>query len=258
MGELVRKSGQTLWLQVGEAIGAGIASGEWRPGERLPPEPALMARFGVGRHTVRQAMAMLEHRGVVRIEQGRGTFAHDGVVDYALSSRTRFSQNLLEQGREPSARSLGASELRAPEHVARHLNLRRGARVYSIVRLSSADGVVLSVGEVFYPARRFPGMPEKRRRRSDVTSVYAEYGITDYVRLQTFITAREATPEEARLLRQPRSAPVIVTRKVDADLAGVPIAYAETVWAAERVQFSIDNSRREPARRRKRSRQPAG
>jgi GntR family phosphonate transport system transcriptional regulator len=244
-----------LWQQIGEAIAAEIARGEHGPGDQLPPEPELMARFGVSRATVRRAMFELEAQGLVRVQQGRGTFVHEyGRINYPISERTRFSQNLIEQGREPSAHTVREGQIAAPRHVAEALRLPRNEAVHHLVRLSAVDGAPVSIGDVYYPVRRFPDMPARRRSRSDVTSVYAEYGIDDYVRLETFLTARLPTPEEARALNQPRSRPVVVVRKIDADLRGVPIAYAETVWAGERVQFSIKSPALAAARSGSRSR----
>jgi DNA-binding FadR family transcriptional regulator len=51
-----------------------IVSGRWALGERIPTEPALVAEFGVGRNTVREALQSLVHAGLLRREQGRGTF----------------------------------------------------------------------------------------------------------------------------------------------------------------------------------------
>jgi GntR family phosphonate transport system transcriptional regulator len=243
MTDLRRRSGAALWQQIEEVLADEIVGGEHRHDHRLPTEPELMERFGVSRATVRRAMSQLEARGLVRVEQGRGTFVHnDGVIDYRLSERTRFSQSLIEQGREPSALTLRDDKMPATDVVAQALRLPPGEPVHRIVRLSSVDDVPVSVGDAYYPCRRFPDMPKRRRTRSDVTSIYAEYGIADYIRLQTFITTRMPTSEEARTLCQPRSFPVIVVRKIDTDMSGVPIAYAETVWAGARVQFSIDNS----------------
>ncbi|NED61588.1 FadR family transcriptional regulator, partial [Streptomyces sp. SID10244] len=42
-----------------------IRSGEWAVGERIPPEPALVALFGVGRNTIREAVRALEHAGML-------------------------------------------------------------------------------------------------------------------------------------------------------------------------------------------------
>lgn len=51
-----------------------IASGQYQIGEKLPSEPELMQQFGVGRSTVREAIRILANTGLVRVQQGLGTF----------------------------------------------------------------------------------------------------------------------------------------------------------------------------------------
>ncbi|NNU80850.1 FadR family transcriptional regulator [Halovulum dunhuangense] len=48
--------------------------GDWAPGERLPPERTLAARLGVGRSSLRKALAELERQGRIRRHVGQGTF----------------------------------------------------------------------------------------------------------------------------------------------------------------------------------------
>ncbi|MFW5498243.1 MULTISPECIES: FadR/GntR family transcriptional regulator [unclassified Maridesulfovibrio] len=50
-----------------------ISKGELRPGDRLPPEPQLMERFGVGRSSIREAIGALELLGVLSVRPGQGT-----------------------------------------------------------------------------------------------------------------------------------------------------------------------------------------
>lgn len=47
-----------------------IAAGELRPGDRLPSERDLVARFGVARSSVREALRVLESRDLVRSRPG--------------------------------------------------------------------------------------------------------------------------------------------------------------------------------------------
>ena len=236
-----RKRGVSpLWEQIADTLAKEIAAGRSRPGSQLPPEPELISRFGVGRHTVRQAMAELENRGLVRIEQGRGTFVHDEILDYAISRRTRFSANILGQGREPGETALGACEVPATAEVAGELRLRPEEMVHRIDTVSRADGVVVSVSTMYYPVRRFPGLGERRRREQSNTVVFASYGIADYVRLITYITARLPTEAEARLMHQPKTRPVLVTTKVDTDLDGAPICFSVVLWVSDRVRLVVD------------------
>ncbi|MGY5807805.1 phosphonate metabolism transcriptional regulator PhnF [Rhizobium sp. LEGMi198b] len=240
METIDRKSGSALWHQIGEILAADIATGTFAPGAKLPTEPELMQRFGVSRFTVRQALGHLEQRGLVRAEQGRGTFVHRGALDYRLSKKTRFSQNLIEQGFEPGGELLIHEVVPASERVAARLRLALGAPVIHRRGVMTADGVPVELGDTYYPADRFPDFDKARLQYQTITAALASYGVHDYVRLSTEIEARMPNAEEARLLRQPKSTPVLVVLKVDVDNDGAPITYSETLWSAERVTFNVD------------------
>jgi DNA-binding FadR family transcriptional regulator len=63
-----------LYRQIADQIEGLIASGEFAPGERLPPERDLAAKLGVSRATVREAMIALELAGLVDIRTGSGIY----------------------------------------------------------------------------------------------------------------------------------------------------------------------------------------
>lgn len=76
-----------------------IEAGEWRPGDRLPTMPQLAREFGTSVTAVREALRVLETRGVVSIEHGRGIFLrHDPVLaaDPAGKLRELTSSSLLQ------------------------------------------------------------------------------------------------------------------------------------------------------------------
>ena len=94
---LPRVAGVPLWRQVETALTQAIRSGKALPGTQLPTEFTLAAHFAVNRHTIRRALAELEAASLIRVERGRGTFVHENVIDYQVSRRTRFSENIRRQ-----------------------------------------------------------------------------------------------------------------------------------------------------------------
>ncbi len=236
---VTRKEGRSLWQQIEQALAAEIDAGTLRLGDRLPTEPRLMQRFGVSRFTVRQAIASLERRGLVRAEQGRGTFVHRDVLTYPISRRTRFSRNLIEQGFDPGGTVLLQQVVAADDAVAAALHLPSGAPVAHLRGIGTANGTPIDLASIYVPADRFPDFPNVRSRHATTTATFAAYGIADYVRASTTIETRMPTADEARTLRQPDSAPVLVVTRVDADTAGVPILFGHAVWSGERVVFEL-------------------
>ncbi|MEO8884271.1 MAG: GntR family transcriptional regulator, partial [Devosia sp.] len=69
--------GVALWRQIADAIRLDIVGGKLNEGDKLAGELPLAERFGVNRHTVRRALAVLAEEGVVRAEHGRGTFVNE-------------------------------------------------------------------------------------------------------------------------------------------------------------------------------------
>ena len=97
MTTLQRRTGIALWRQVADQIRQVVLSG-MVANERLPAEAELATRFGVNRHTVRAAIAALEKEGILRAEQGRGTFLNESKrLRYPIGQRTRFSSGLQSQ-----------------------------------------------------------------------------------------------------------------------------------------------------------------
>jgi GntR family transcriptional regulator, phosphonate transport system regulatory protein len=238
---LHRQDGVALWRKVETALAEEIGRLP-RDGERrLPTERELALRFGVNRHTIRQAVRALAGRGLVRTARGRGMFAADVLVDYPLGPRTRFSANLLAQDRAPSRRRLGCSVETADPVVARMLDLPEHSLVATIETLGLADGVPLCLSSLHLAAERFPGVEERLDDWPTVTSLLAGYGVADYRRRGTRVHARLPEAAEAALLRQTAVAPVLVTEALDVDANGRPLSFSVTRWAGDRVQFTVGN-----------------
>src|SRR5512145_2388031 len=72
-------SGKRVFEEIYEQIRELIFSKTLKPGDKLPGERELAARFGSGRISVREALRMLEQSGIITIKQGSegGAFVTD-------------------------------------------------------------------------------------------------------------------------------------------------------------------------------------
>ncbi|WP_053370419.1 FadR/GntR family transcriptional regulator [Cellulosimicrobium cellulans] len=109
-----------------------VVSGRWPVGERIPTEVALVAEFGIGRNTVREALQSLVHAGLLRREQGRGTFVISrseltGTLERQLAGGSRRHYLELRLALDSTAASLAAaSRTDADVTLLRELRDRRG------------------------------------------------------------------------------------------------------------------------------------
>jgi GntR family phosphonate transport system transcriptional regulator len=232
--------GVALWRRIADAIRLDIVGGKLASGDRLPGEVELAQRFAANRHTVRRALAVLQAEGVVRAEQGRGTFVDAARrLHYRIGKRTRFSEGLAGQAKETHGTLLSSRLENASATIARELALRPGAKVVRLETLSFADGRPLSRASNWLAYKDFPEIAEHYAETGSLTAALARSGIVDYSRLSTRISARHAMPDETELLRLAPGAILLVSEAVDADPDGRPIKYALSRFPAERMELVV-------------------
>lgn len=233
--------GRESWRQIRDDIAGRIARGELQPGSRLPVEPELCREFGVGRHSVRRAIHALALEGKLRVVQGNGTFIQNApLIEYHIGRRTRFRQNLMRQGLMPSGEHISNDIQPLPAAVAEAMELEPATPAHRLMRRGLADGAPISLGVSWHPVLPFPDLGVRRATGESVSDIYRDHGITDYFRKRTTIYTRRPETEEATLLGQHPESPVLVVTKADVTATEEVIGYSETVWAGDRVKFTLD------------------
>ncbi len=238
---LDRGQGMTLWRQIAARLEAEITQGIRQAGDRLPTEAVLSAQLQVNRHTVRRALEALVARGLVRVEQGRGSFVAEDVVDYPLAGRTRFSETIRRQNRDPQGSMLSLEEVPADPQVAEALGLAPGRLVLRAVRLSTASGRPVIIGAHHFPLPRFAALAALLRANPSFSAGLAACGVPDYRRRVTRVSARMPSAEEARLLQQARTRPVLTTEALNVDAEGRPVDFTQGCYAAGRMQLVVES-----------------
>lgn len=114
----------SLSQRVVEALSDRIATGQLKPNERVPTEPALMQEFGVSRSVVREAISRLQAAGLLRTQQGVGSFVlapkvSNPLLPEAAPAELKVQQKLamleLRLSLEPEAAALAAQRRTAEQ-----------------------------------------------------------------------------------------------------------------------------------------------
>ena len=234
-------SGVALWRQVADGIERSIADGTFAAGEKLPGETEIAETYRVNRHTVRRALAALAERGLVRAERGSGTYVEARRLAYPLRSRTRFSEIVGAGGHEPRGQLIDASTDVATRELARELGLKTGAALIRIEALRFADRTPICVSTTWLAADRFPDAGRVFAKLRSMTGLLAHYGINDYRRASTRISAAIAEATDAARLDLALGRPILVVDSTDVDTNGSPLVTKRSRFAAERVEFLVEN-----------------
>jgi GntR family transcriptional regulator len=150
-----------LYRQIKALITQGLESGEWKPGEIIPSEVELAARYGVSQGTVRKSIDELAADNLLVRRQGKGTFVATHNEDRV---QFRFLRLLPDDGdvHPHVSRLLECRRLRAPAEIARQLDLKPADPVVCIKRLLQFDGVTTVFDEIWLPGAIFRGLTAER------------------------------------------------------------------------------------------------
>jgi GntR family phosphonate transport system transcriptional regulator len=233
--------GVALWRQVADGIERNIADGTYVSGEKLPGENEIADIYRVNRHTVRRALATLAERGIVRAERGSGTYVEAPRLAYPLRSRTRFSEIVGAGGREPGGQLIGSAIEPATRELARHLALKAGAPLLRLDVLRFADKTPICVATNWLPAARFSEAAKLYEKMRSMTKLLAHYGVRDYRRQSTRVTAGIVNASDAVQLGLTLGRPVLIVDSTDVEADGTPLLTSRSRFAAERVEFVVEN-----------------
>ena len=132
-----------LYRQLENIALSAIRSGALRPGDLLPSEGELCARYGLSRSTVRQAFAGLEEKDLVLRRRGLGSFVAEPKVSRNLDDLYSFTSQLRGMGYTTSSQVLELAPLALDTETARGTGLAAGTPVWRICRLRLANGLPL-------------------------------------------------------------------------------------------------------------------
>jgi len=207
-----------LYQQIKGLILQSLQTGEWKPGEGIPSEMELAARYRVSQGTVRKAIDELANGNLLVRRQGKGTF----VATHAEQQvQYRFLKLLPDQGdpksEGPAQRTIvDCKRLRANADIGRALALRTGDAVLQVRRVLSFAGSPTILEDLWLPGNPFKGLTAERLSDYD-GPMYAlfetEFGVR-MVRAEERIKAVVPDAAQCKLLEIKSHTPLLSVERV--------------------------------------------
>ncbi len=233
---------QPLYLQIKTLVEAALERGEWRPGEAIPSEMLLAARFGVSQGTVRKAINALAAGNLVVRRQGKGTFVATHTEEKA--SNFRFLRIRRDDGEEvhPVSRLVDVRRAKAGIEIARVLDLKPGAPVIVLRRVLEYAGEPVLFDEITLPAPLFRGLSKAKLdayRGSMYSYFETQFGVR-MLRAQERLKAVPADRYAAALLEVEPGAPLLAVERVTYTYGERPVEHRRGLCVTRRHHYAND------------------
>ena len=213
-----------LYQQIKALLVRSLQGGEWKPGEAIPSELELAARFRVSQGTVRKAIDELATENLLVRRQGKGTY----VATHAEEQiQYRFLRLMPDEGPVTgmARHFLDCRRMRPPAAVARALGLAGGEPTLLVRRTLWRNGEPVVLDEIWLPALMFKGLTAERLSEYE-GPMYGlfetEFGVR-MIRAEEKIRAVAADEATAGLLHVAPGAPLLSVERLSHTYGDKPV-----------------------------------
>jgi GntR family transcriptional regulator len=224
MAAVMTPSFSPLYQQIKALLVQGLQNGEWSPGQAIPSEMELAARFKVSQGTVRKAIDELAAENMLVRRQGKGTF----VATHAEPrTQYRFLRLTPDHGGPPELQRLllACRRMRAPVDVARALALKGGEAAVQIQRLLLAGAQPVVLDDIWLPGTLFKGLTAEKLQdwRGPMYRLFEAEFAVHMIRAEEKIRAVAAPADEAALLKLPAGTPLLLVERLSFTYGDKPV-----------------------------------
>ncbi|GAB4524831.1 MAG: transcriptional regulator NagR [Anaerolineae bacterium] len=227
-----------LYQQIANDLRELINSGQLSAFDVLPPEKTLCQIYGVGRHTMRMAMAQLVNENLISRRAGSGTFIkpQDDRLHFYLDRS--FTNQIEAMGFSASSRVLktasGLLDQNAPPV------LRRYERVpfFYLERLRFGNNEPIGLQESTILSERCPGIERYNFNASSLYDVLARDYKLFITQISHVVTAVTATRAQADMLKVVVDAPLLLVKTSAFIEAGQLIEYTVSYYRVDKYEYS--------------------
>lgn len=231
MAATMKKSAATpsfrpLYEQIKILLTQSLVAGEWKPGEVIPSEIELAARYRVSQGTVRKAIDVLSAEHILVRRQGKGTFV---ASHNEPSYQYRFLRVTPDAGDKTHPENLffALERGKAGGEAAHALGLKPGSPTMGFKRVMSFGGRPVILDEIVFAASQFPGLTlaELEEFKGSVYSFYETVFGVRMIRAEERLRAVAADSEASAHLKVPPGAPLLCVDRIAFTYGDKPVEW---------------------------------
>ncbi|PKM81040.1 MAG: GntR family transcriptional regulator [Firmicutes bacterium HGW-Firmicutes-14] len=227
-----------VYYQLASLLKKQIFEGKLQPGEALPPENDLAARYEMSRMTVRRAISELVSAGLVYTQKGVGTFVSKPKLDNVVFELNDFFEEIRKRNMEPSTKLLTVKIVKADQELAKKLEINAGTRcLYFRMVLSADDEPLVYENKYIVFSKQKPILETELKdpSLSNLASVHSDQRPSISKKV---LSASVATESEAKYLGLPVKAPVFVVEQTVYDPEKKPIGWGTSIYRGDRYKLT--------------------
>ncbi|SJN39840.1 Transcriptional regulator, GntR family [Microbacterium esteraromaticum] len=234
-----RRSAAPMYDQLRQLIIDSIEANGLKPGDALPGEHRLCEQYGISRTVVRQALAQLEHEGLVERVKGKGTFvARPRTAESLVHTLAGLYDEVERRGGHVRSDVLRHERIEADADVAAALEIEIGDPVIVLERLRHVDEEAWSLSTTWMPDAVGQYSLDVDLRDTSLYRLLAERGIIATRGVRS-AEATIATHEQAQLLGLSSGSALLRLRSVSRDETGRPIEFFLAYHRGDRSRFEF-------------------
>lgn len=223
------------YRQLLQLLRQDILSGQLAPGARLPTEEDLVQTYGLSRGTVRKAIEQLAAEGLVRTEQGSGTYvstAHPSAVPFRFGYAGPGAPAALDDRTAVGAsyRIITQQIIPASMAIAERLSLPIGEPVIHLVRQRIENDKIAGFSERFLPRSLCPDLLDQDLTQGSIHDILVNHSELPLLRAVVEIEAQMLGSEDAALLGLPPATPAIVISRMTYTAPARPAVWYRAVY----------------------------
>lgn len=227
-----------LHFQLRQVLLARLEGGEWKPGDLIPTEHELQAKYGLSRTTVRQTLSELVFEGRLVRYRGRGTFVAGDKFAHS-PNRQGLTHKLEEQGVRPGWQLLDERTVTAPPAVREALRLNGRTQVLRLRRLRLADAEPIGVHTAFLPEAIAAQINHAALEEGESLRYLSHLPQLAESRAHRTIEAVAATEADARWLEVEPGTPILQIERLVTAADGSPLEYLQARYRGDRFKYQI-------------------